>query len=222
MRFPARASVLSLALSLLPVFVPALAAQKRPFDVDALLRIQRISDPQLSPDGKTVAFAVSVPDVAANKSLRSVWSVALDGGSPRKLADQAERPRWSPDGKRIFYTSGGQVWSMDPDGAAPKQITKLSTGAADHIVSPDGKTLLVHGDVYPSCATADNILDDPCNAHMADEEKSSKVSARVITGLLYRHWTAWQGKTRSHLLAVPVAGGKVVDLTPGAKDVPGF
>ena len=76
---------------------PSLAfAQKKPFDASALLKIQRIADPQLSPDGKTVAFTVTVPDVAANKNLHSVWTVALDGGAPpRRLADLADRPRWS-------------------------------------------------------------------------------------------------------------------------------
>ncbi len=223
MRFSARRVPALPSLALLSLLLsPVLPAQKRPFDVDGLLRIQRLSDPQISPDGKTVAFAVSVPDVAANKSAKSVWSVPLEGGTPRKLVDSAERPRWAPDGKRIYYSSGGQIWAIDPDGGSAKQITKLSVGAADHLISSDGKTLLAHGDVYPSCATPDNVLDDACNAHLAEEEKSSKVSARVFTGLLYRHWTAWQGKTRSHLLAIPVGGGKVIDLTPGDKDVPGF
>ena len=82
-----------------------LLAQKKPFDAAALLQIQRIADPQLSPDGKTVAFEVTTPDLADNKNIHSVWTVPLEGGTPRKLADPADRPRWSPDGKRIFYVS---------------------------------------------------------------------------------------------------------------------
>src|SRR5713101_3185617 len=73
-----------LALALAPSL---LFAQKKPFDSAALLQIQRIGDPQLSPDGKTVAFAVSTPDVDQNKSVHTVWSVPLEGGTPRKLAD---------------------------------------------------------------------------------------------------------------------------------------
>src|SRR3954453_22647426 len=97
-------------------------AQKTPFDADALLKIQRIGDPQLSPDGKTVAFAISQPDMANNRAAHSVWSVPLAGGQPRKLADTADRPRWAPDGKSLYYTGtmGGasQIWSMNPDGSA--------------------------------------------------------------------------------------------------------
>src|SRR5579862_1484637 len=94
----------SLAWPLAALIPGFLFAQKKPFDADALLQIQRIADPQLSPDGKTVAFAVGTPDVPNNKTLHSVWSVPLAGGEARKLADLADRPRWSPDGKRIFYT----------------------------------------------------------------------------------------------------------------------
>jgi dipeptidyl aminopeptidase/acylaminoacyl peptidase len=215
---------------LAPHFAVALAAialplsshaQKQPFSADALLKVQRLSDPQLSPDGRTVAFSVSLPDLPNNRAAHSVWTVPLAGGAPRKLADQADRPRWSPDGKRIFYTgtSGGssQIWSMNPDGSGAAQITRLSTEASGETVSPDGKYLLVTSDVYPECGA-----DDACNAKHLDADRNNKVQARVITTLLYRHWTSWQGKTRSHILSVSLADGKTVDLTPGDKVVPPF
>jgi dipeptidyl aminopeptidase/acylaminoacyl peptidase len=207
-----------LLLALLPL---CLSAQKKPFDSDALLRIKRIGDPQLSPDGRTVAFSVSVPDVPNNKSAHSVWAVPLAGGEPKKLADEADRPRWSPDGKRIFYTgtSGGasQIWSMNPDGTGATKITHLSTEASGETISADGKYLLVTSEVYPECGA-----DDVCNSQHLETDKNSKVKAHLITGLLYRHWTAWQGKTRSHLLSLSLSDGKAVDLTPGDKVVPPF
>jgi dipeptidyl aminopeptidase/acylaminoacyl peptidase len=208
-------------ITILTLVPSCLIAQKQPFDTDALLRVQRIGDPQFSPDGKTVAFSVSVPDVPNNKSAHSVWTVPLAGGTPRKLADAADRPRWSPDGKRIFYTgtTGGasQIWSMNPDGSGVSQNTRLSTEASGETLSPDGKFLLVTSEVYPECGA-----DDACNAKHLDADKNSKVQARVITNLLYRHWTSWQGKTRSHVLSVSLDDGKVVDLTPGDKVVPPF
>ncbi len=209
---------LVLALSTFPPFA---LAQKRPFDAEALLRIQRAGDPQLSPDGKTVAFSVSVPDVANNRSAHSVWTVPLAGGAPRKLVDLADRPRWSPDGGRIFYTgtTGGssQIWSMNPDGSDQQQITHMATEASGETLAADGKYMVVTSDVYPECGA-----DDACNVKQIEAEKNSKVKARLITGLLYRHWTAWQGKTRSHLLSVSLTSGKVVDLSPGDKVVPPF
>jgi dipeptidyl aminopeptidase/acylaminoacyl peptidase len=219
-------SVAWLALALSPFLLVAQTnAPKKPFDASALLQIQRIADPQLSPDGKTVAFAVTLPDVTENKSLHSVWSVPLESGPARKLADLADRPRWSPDGKRIFYVSTAgdvsQIWSMNQDGSGASQVTHLSTEADGELVSADGKYLLVTSGVYPECA-AGSSFDDACNQKHLDVEKQSKVKARLITGLLYRHWTTWEGNRRSHLLSVSLADGKVADLSPGNREVPPF
>src|SRR6266536_1483394 len=100
------------------------AAQKKPFDVDALLSLQRLSDPQISPDGRMVTFTAQTIDLAANKRPQQIWIVPLSGGSPRQLTkdgESNERARWSPDGKGIAFISdrGGssQVWLMNPDGS---------------------------------------------------------------------------------------------------------
>ena len=199
-------------------------AQKKPFDVNALLELKRIGDPQISPDGKLVAFTVQSVDVAANKKPVQVWIVPLEGGAPRQITRDGEsnqRPRWSPDSKRIAYVSdragSSQIWMMDPDGGNPRQVTYLATEADGHLFSPDGKNLVFTSAVYPECGA-----DDACNRKNLDAEKASQVKARIYTELLYRHWNAWQGKRRSHLLVVPVGGGIIRDLTPGTRDVPPF
>jgi dipeptidyl aminopeptidase/acylaminoacyl peptidase len=208
-----------LVLALTPA---SLFAQKQPFTVDALLQIQRVSDPQLSPDGKTVAFEVATPDLAANQNVNAIWTVPLaGGGAPHRVATLAERPRWAPDGKRIFYTGtqGGpsQIWSINPDGTDPRQITHLSTEASGELVSPDGKYLVVTSEVYPECGA-----DDACNKRKIDEAKQSKTQAHIVTSLLYRHWKNWQGNTRSHLISISLDDGKAVDLSPGDRVTPPF
>jgi dipeptidyl aminopeptidase/acylaminoacyl peptidase len=199
-------------------------AQKKPFDVNALMELKRIGDPQISPDGRLVAFTVQTVDAAANRKPVQVWIVPLEGGTPRQISHDGEanqRPRWSPDSKHIAYVSdrGGssQIWMMDPDGGNARQITNLATEADGQLFSPDGKNLVFTSEVYPECGA-----DDACNKKNLDAERASKTKARIYTDLLFRHWNAWRGKRRSHLLVMPVAGGTVRDLTPGTRDVPPF
>ena len=102
---------------------------------------------------------------------------------------------------------------MDQDA---RQITNISTEASGVLFSPNGKKLLFSSQVYPDCP------DDNCNKIRLDAEKNSKVKARSYTTLLFRHWTEWQTKRRSHLMVVDADGGPVKDLTPGDRDVPPF
>jgi Tol biopolymer transport system component len=105
---------------------------------------------------------------------------------------------------------------MNADGSNARQITNLSTEASGVLFSPDGKKLVFTSNVYSDC------LDDACNKTRLDAEKNSKVKARSYTTLLYRHWTEWETKRRSHLMVVDVTGGPIKDLTPGDRDVPPF
>jgi dipeptidyl aminopeptidase/acylaminoacyl peptidase len=203
------------------MFALVLAAQKKPFDVNALLRLSRISDPQISPDGRSVAFTGQTIDVENNRRPQQVYVVSLTGGAPRKIADDAERARWSPDSRHIFFVSarGGssQIWTMDADGANSKQVTNLASEASGVLVSADGKLLLFTSDVYPECGA-----DDACNKQKLDQEKASKTIARLIDSLFYRRWNKWQGARRSHLLVMLAEGGTAKDLTPGKHNVPPF
>jgi dipeptidyl aminopeptidase/acylaminoacyl peptidase len=199
------------------------AAQRQPFDVQALLKIQRIGEPQLSPDGKIVAFTVQSVDLEQNTKPKQIYVVPTSGGPPQKFTTEGtdnERPRWSPDSKRIAFISnrGGssQVWVMNSDGTLPRQVTNLSTEAGGVQWSPDGNKFVFTSDVYPDCP------DDNCTKSRLEAEKNNKVKARSYTTLLFRHWTEWRGKRRSHLLVVNADGTGLKDLTPGDRDVPPF
>ena len=201
-----------------------LFAQKRPFDASAMMELKRISDPQISPDAKWVAFTVQIVDVAANSKPSQIWVVPLEGGAPRQITRDGtsnQRPRWSPDSSRIAYISNrsgsSQIWLMAPDGSAAKAVTNLSTEADGELFSADGKNLVFTSSVYPDCAA-----DDACNQKHIAADQANKSKARIYTELLYRHWTEWSSARRSHLLVAPVSGGPARDLTPGTHDVPPF
>ncbi len=201
-----------------------LFAQKQPFDTQALLELARIGDPQVSPDGRLVAYTAQSIDVPNNKRITQIYVTPVAGGAARQITlagQDNERPRWSPDSRRIAFVSdrGGssQIWLMDADGSNPRQITNLSTEAGGVLFSPDGKNLVFTSDVFPDCGA-----DDACNKRQLDALNNSKVKARIYTGLLYRHWNVWRGPRRSHLLLVALSGGAPKDLTPGDRDVPPF
>jgi dipeptidyl aminopeptidase/acylaminoacyl peptidase len=211
-------------LALILLTGSALFAQRQIFDVRTLLSLSRVSEPALSPDGKQVAFTVQTVDIDKNIKPKQIYVVPLNGGFPRPITRDGtdnERPRWSPDSKKIYFISdrGGssQVWVMDADGMNARQITRLSTEASGLLVSPDGKKIVFLSSVYPECES-----DDRCNKDKIDAEAKNKVKARVYTSLLYRHWTSWETKRRQHLLVVDADGSNVKDLTPGSHDVPPF
>lgn len=210
------------SLLLLTAALP-LAAQKKMIDAESLWKLQRLSEPALSPDGKTLAFTVRKYDIEQNNSTRHIFTVPIEGGAPKQITSEGsvnERPKWTPDSKRLFFVSNrsgeAQIWAMQADGSAAKQITKISTEAGGHLITPDGKSLVFQSNVYPDCP------DDACNKKRMAEEAASKVKARTYTSLLYRHWTEFQSKRRNHLFVSPIDGGTAKDLTPGPRDVPPF
>jgi dipeptidyl aminopeptidase/acylaminoacyl peptidase len=204
------------------LFASLVPAQKLPFTSDAMMKLARVSEHQISPDGRMVAFTVQRIDIDANAKPRQIWSVPLSGGTPVQLTTEGNnfRPKWSPDSSKLAFIStrgdAQQIWTMDPDGRNQKQMTTLATEADGVIWTGDGKNLVFLSEVYPDCA------DEPCNARKLQDEKNSKVKARVYTSLLYRHWDHWQGARRKHLFVVSAGGGSARDLTPGPNDVPPF
>ena len=211
-----------MALMALACSLPALA-QKLPFTAEAMMKLRRISEPALSPDGRWVAFTVGTVDVQKNTTDRQIWIAPVLGGGPRPITTEGTntRPRWSPDSKRIAFLSSRsgtqQIWTMGPDGGEARQVTRIPTEAGSHLWSPDGAHLVFTSEVYPECP------DDACNEKRLAEEKESKVKARVYTSLLYRHWNQWQTKRRKHIMRIPADGGLVRDLTPAAKfSIPPF
>ncbi|MEO8026388.1 MAG: S9 family peptidase [Bryobacteraceae bacterium] len=214
------------ALCLLVFAAFSLHAQRN-FDVQALLQLQRIGDPQLSPDGKIVAFTVQTVNIEKNTKPQQIWTVPLEGGTPRQITSEGnnERARWMPDSKGIVFISdrGGasQVWSMKADGTEAKQLTRLPTEASGVSLSPDAKKIVFLSDVYPECAASVDY-DEPCNKTKLDAEAQNKMKARVVTSLLYRHWNKWQGSRRQHILSANVDGTGIHDLTPGNRTVPPF
>lgn len=195
------------------------AAQNRTYTIQDLLKVHRVGDPQISPDGKQVAFTIGDVNFDANRVVTQIYVTPIEGGSVKQLTTgdrSSSAPRWSPDGKKIAFTTGSQIWVMDSDGDDKEQVTKISTGAAGPVWSPDGKWIAFTSEVYPGCK------DDECNKKRDEQAANSKVKAHIVTRLLYKHWDEWRDIKRTHVFVVPSDGGNARQLTAGDFDSPPY
>jgi dipeptidyl aminopeptidase/acylaminoacyl peptidase len=164
-------------------------------------------------------YALRTTDVEANRRLTYTMLAPVGtSGSARRFphdTTRATEARWSPDGSRIAYISGGQLWVSDVRGGNSSRITNLGGGASGLAWSPTGTHIAFVSTVTPDCP------DDACNRAREKAREESKVRAYTADQLLYRHWNVWDTGTRSHLFVVNVDGTGLRDLTAGARyDVP--
>ncbi len=202
------------------------AADKRPMKVDDLFAFKRVAEPQISPDGKTVAYQVTSVDLTSNKSTTALWLAPADGkAAPKQLTDpkgkRDSNPRWSPDGERILFESNrsgtSQLWVLTADGE-PKQLTNVSTGATSGIWSPDGKHIAFVSSVYPEFSEKPFAESDKLNQQKDEEIEKSPVKAKTFTKLFYRHWDDYVGDKRQHIFVCDADGKNCRDVTPGDRD----
>jgi dipeptidyl aminopeptidase/acylaminoacyl peptidase len=195
----------------------ARAQDTHPFNVHDLWAMDRISDPQVSPDGRWIVFGISSLDEDANRRRSDLWMVGVDGGDPRPLTTHPAgdfNGRWAPDGSGVFFLStrsgSSQVWHISATGGEARQVTDLPLDVGSMAVSPTGGHLAVSMEVFPECTRLECTVD-----RLTDAEN------RVASGVLYdrlfiRHWDTWEDGRRSHVFTLPVTGrGEPVDLMQG-------
>jgi dipeptidyl aminopeptidase/acylaminoacyl peptidase len=208
---------LVLTLTLPPSLVPLPAiAQKRAITIEDYLALKSVGDPQLSPDGKWVAYTVTEYSLKENRGTTRIWLVAAAGGDARPLTagpGSDRQPRWSPDGRTLAFVStresGAQLWVLPIDGGEARRLTSLPDGVFDPLWLPDGTGLLVTSD-----------LKWPVEQEIDRRNGEFPTEARLWTDLLWRHWDDWRAGKRQHVFSVALAGGNARDLTPVDHDVP--
>lgn len=211
-------------LSAIGIFLTVSAFAQRPITFEDMAAIRRVGAPQVSPDGKWIAYDVSTIDLAANARRSAIYLIPSSGGVPKKITDgakQDEGPSWSPDGKWIAYASNRdqnskQVYIYDVAAGTSRKMSDLQGGAGSIKWLSNGSGVVVVSDIYPDCGVEPACIKEKTTAPAAKQS-----SARVITSLLYRHWNAWQSPTRTHVVYLPLTGSPR-DLTPGTFDTPPF
>ena len=193
---------LMFALLTLPAFA-ASSAELHPFNARDLAMMDRVSDPQLSPDGGRVAFTVDETDWASNKRVSSVWILDLTkpGAVPQKIM-QGESPRWSADGKTLYFLSdksgSTQLWGVAAGASSSEQVSHLPVDINNYKISPDGQHILLSMDVFLNCK------DLACTKAQLDTRAADKATGRVYHKLFVRHWNVWMDGRRSQLFIAAV------------------
>ncbi len=203
------------------------AEKKRPMQIDDLFKFKRVGDPQISPDGKLVAYQVAAVDLGENKTATAIWVAATDGKTPpRQVTSSGKRdahPRWSPDGKKLLFESTRgdkqQLYVLDLEaGGEAVKLTDISTGAGHGLWSPDGKLVAFVSAVYPEFSGLPFAESNAKNKEKDEAIEKSPVKAKVFTKLFYRHWDEYVGDKRQHIFVIGADGKDCRDVTPGDRD----
>jgi dipeptidyl aminopeptidase/acylaminoacyl peptidase len=186
----------------------AKAERAHAFNVRDLVMMDRVSDPQLSPDGRYAAFGVRSTDYAANKGVNAIYVLDLSnqGGGPVKIVDKGGSARWSADGHSLYFVAPAkgvaQLWRLDLGGkgglnlakhAAAVQVSHAPLDLGGYKLSPDGKQVLLSYEVFTDCATL------ACTQQRVEARDKDKASGTLYTKLFVRHWDTWANGRRNQL-----------------------
>ena len=196
-----------------------------PFDISGLVMMERVSDPQLSADGRYASFSVRSTDYAANKGVNAIYVRDLGNfgdGPVRVVAKQASSPRWSPDGRSLYYVAPigdvAQLWRLDfhagkhgldlSSVSAPVQVSHGLLDIESYKLSPDGKSVLLSYAVFTDCN------DLACTKERLDGHAQDKSTGRLYQKLFVRHWDTWSDGRRDQLYIARFGEGGGLPVEP--------
>ena len=199
-----------LCLCLFLLVSPSVFSQsaKRPITVNDFFKLKSVRNPQISPDGRWVAYTVSEMDLKTDKSETRIWMVRSTGGKPIPMTAKgysAGSPRWSPDGKYLSFIASrskgkkSQVWSLNRMGGEAQQVTKVKQGVSGFSWSPDGKRMFLM------------IRDAKPEDLVEGKKEKPKPKPYVIDRLQFkRDYAGYLDRRRTHIYT----------FTPGSKKDP--
>ena len=198
------------------------ATEKKPFSIEALYQMKSVSDVQLSPDGKKIAFTVTTFNLEKGTSNNDIYLMNADGGDLIQLTNNEAadfHPRWHSDGEHLLFIStrenGPQVWMIRTTGGEAGQLTDFPMGVSAAEWLNDGYKVIFASKVFKECGA-----DAACNEDLKSSLKEGPLQAHYAKDLFYRHWTQWMDGKRSHLIAYDPDRDEYRDLTPDDYNYP--
>jgi dipeptidyl aminopeptidase/acylaminoacyl peptidase len=214
------------AATLTMLSLTAMAAP-HPFSADDLVRLHRLSEPTVSPNGKHVAFTVRETDLAADRGRTDVWLLDLaPNAAPRRLTSHPDNDfsaSWSADSRYVYFLStrsgSSQLWRIALAGGEAQQVTDLPVDINNYLLAPDTTRIAISLDVFTDCTGV------ACTATRLKQTADSKSNGKVYDRLFVRHWDAWDDGRQSHLfvqeLKDGIASGEPRDISKSLDaDVP--
>ncbi len=215
-------SLFCFVISLIAVLPVLAQSEKRPISVNDFFEMKTVRDPQVSPDGKWIAYTVSEMDLKKDKSEKRIWMIPSGGGEAIPMTAKgysAGNPRWSPDGKYLsFLASRGkdedgieekpQVWTLNRMGGEAQAVTNVKQGVSGYEWSPDSKRILL-------------LIRDPKPEELTeDKEDDKKAKPYVVDRLQFKRDTiGYLDRRRTHLYILAVGSEKEpVQITSGDFD----
>jgi len=202
--------LIRLGLLALAGVIAAPAHSRAAFTAEDLVRLQRVSDPQPSPDGRYVAFVLRMTDMAANEGRTHLLVIDRGEINPqaRALAWNVANdwsPRWAHDSRTVYFLStrsgSAQVWRLSLDGGEPMQVTDYPLDIGTLKLSPASDRIAVSMQVLPQCTdlkcTTEKL--EAVRLGGGTSGRPAGSSGRTYTQLFVRHWDTWSDGTRSHL-----------------------
>ena len=188
---------------------------ERPFNINDAISLKTVRSPQISPDGKWIAFTVSELNLEKDKSETRVWIIPAVGGDAIVMTSKdysAGQPRWSPDNKHLSFLAAKndgktQVWTLNRQGGESQQLTKVIQGVSGHEWSPDGKRLLL------------SIRDPKPEELTKDKKDDKKAKPFIIDRLQFkRDYKGYLDRYRTHLYTYVPGDSTAIQITSGDFD----
>jgi dipeptidyl aminopeptidase/acylaminoacyl peptidase len=199
-------------------------SQKRAFEIEDLYRLKSIRDISLSNQNDKISYTLTSYNLKEGKSNSDIYLMNLKDRSIKQLTQFKGadfQARFSPDGNSLFFIStrsgSTQIYKLPLDGGEPVQLTHISTGVSDLVISPTGKYIAFTTKVFPECG--DN---DDCNKKINENLEKGPIQAVLADELLFRHWDEYSEGRRSHIFILNTETKEIKDVTPGDFDSPIF